>query len=440
MIDQVLPACPIPSFTPRRDAAADMWTGRRLRRLMLYAHDTYGLGHLRRNLAIASHLLRTTEQLQIVLVSGSPVAARFPLPRGLSLVRLPSVVKVAPEEYASRDGQVSFGIVSRARAAIIADIARRFQPDALLVDHAPQGMKGELLPTFEVLRRHVPETRIVLGLRDVLDDPTAVRETWAAQGVLDTLEDVYHRVLVYGSRDLLDVGAAYGIPARLRPRISYCGYVARDLEAHTPGVAGDGVSLPLRQYVLGTAGGGEDGVPVLRATLRAAAALGVESLLVTGPLMPARIREELAAEAATTGGAHVVEFVTDLQRVMAKAAAIVTMGGYNTLCEAVVTGVPTVVVPRTWPRREQAIRAALFADRGLVRVVDPGDDLAERLVIPLGAALKDDVRSVTRIDLDGVRRVRDALLDEVARPRADQTVGRDLPDAALNAPLQLVPA
>ena len=229
MIDQVLPACPIPSFTPHRDAAADIWTGRRLRRLMLYAHDTYGLGHLRRNLAIASHLLRTTEQLQIVLVSGSPVAARFPLPRGLSLVRLPSVVKVAPEEYASRDGQVSFGIVSRARAAIIADIARRFQPDALLVDHAPQGMKGELLPTFEVLRRHVPETRIVLGLRDVLDDPTAVRETWAAQGVLDTLEDVYHRVLVYGSRDLLDVGAAYGIPARLRPRISYCGYVARDL-------------------------------------------------------------------------------------------------------------------------------------------------------------------------------------------------------------------
>ena len=416
MIDPVLSARPAPSAVPHRFTTVDDWPDRRLRRIMLYAHDTYGLGHLRRNLAIAGHLLRTTDQLQIVLVSGSPVAARFPLPRGLSLVSLPPVVKVAPEEYASRDRQVSFGIVSRARAAIIADIARRFQPDALLVDHAPQGMKGELLPTFDVLRRHVPETRIVLGLRDVLDDPATVRATWSAQGVFDTLEDVYDRILVYGSRELLDVGVAYGIPARLRSRIDYCGYVAPGPEVHPPDEAGTEVSLPSGRYVLGTAGGGEDGVPVLRATLRAAAALGVECLLVTGPLMPASVREELAAEAATTGRARVVEFVADLQGVMQRAAAIVTMGGYNTLCEAVVTGVPTVVVPRTWPRQEQAIRASLFADRGLVRVVDPGNDLAERLLAPLGAALKDGTRSVTRIDLEGARRVRSALVDEVARP------------------------
>ncbi len=440
MIEAALPTCQMTSMGPRRDIPVDTSSGRRLRRLMLYAHDTYGLGHLRRNLAIATHLLRSTEQLQIVLVSGSPVAARFPLPRGLSLVSLPSVVKVAPEEYASRDGQVSFGVVSRARAAIIADIARRFQPDALLVDHAPQGMKGELLPTFDALRRHVPEARIVLGLRDVLDDPATVRRTWEAQGVLDTLEDVYHRILVYGSRDLLDVGAAYGIPTRLRSRISYCGYVARASEAFVPGVPGAGVDLPHGPYVLGTAGGGEDGVPVLRATLHAAAKLGVECLLVTGPLMNEDVRNELAAEAASTGRAHVVEFVTDMERVMARAAAIVTMGGYNTLCEAVVTGVPTVVVPRTWPRQEQAIRAALFADRGLVRVVDPGERLAERLAVSLGSAIADGVRRATPIDLDGARRVRDALLDEVARPRDAQAFAPDLRVAARPVTLQLVPA
>jgi len=440
MIDARLPARQMPSFGPRLDVPVSTWSGQRLRRLLLYAHDTYGLGHLRRNLAIATHLLRTTEQLQIVLVSGSPVAARFPIPPGLSLVSLPPVVKVAPEEYASRDGQVSFGIVSRARAAIIADVARRFQPDALLVDHAPQGMKGELLPTFDVLRRHVPETRIVLGLRDVLDDPATVRRTWAAQGVLDTLEEVYHRILVYGSRDLLDVGTAYGIPARLRSRISYCGYVARGAEALVPGVPGGGVDLPRGAYVLGTAGGGEDGVAVLRATLRAAAALDVECLLVTGPLMPEHIRSELAAEATSAGRSRVVEFVTDLERVMAQASAIVTMGGYNTLCEAVVTGVPTVVVPRTWPRQEQAIRAAMFADRGLVRVVDPGEGLEERLAISLGAAMRDGARSAMPIDLDGARRVRDALLDEVARPRDGHAVRHDLSAAAAHTQRQLVPA
>ncbi|MGI8563399.1 MAG: glycosyltransferase family protein [Candidatus Dormibacter sp.] len=390
--------------------------GGRLRRLLLYSHDTYGLGHLRRNLAIASEMLRTTKQLQVVLMSGSPVAPRFPMPRGLSLVSLPSVVKVAAEEYAAREGRVGFGIVSRARAAIMADVALRFQPDALLVDHAPQGMKGELLPTFELLRQCLPETRIVLGLRDVLDDPATVRCSWHAQGVLETLEQVYHRILVYGCQEILDVAAAYGIPARLRSRISYCGYVSRSSKPAEDRAVRDRGKLPEGPFVLGTAGGGEDGVAVLRATLRAAQALGAESLLVTGPLMHKEIRDELAAEAAASGRARVVEFVTDLQRVMACAAAIVTMGGYNTLCEAVASGVPTVVVPRTWPRREQAIRAGLFAERGLVRVVNPGDELAERLVLPLRAAMAQGGSRGTPIDLCGTQKVREALLDEVARP------------------------
>ncbi len=391
---------------------------RRLRRVMLYAHDTYGLGHLRRTLAIATHLLRTTEQLQIVLVSGSPVASRFSLPRGLSLVSLPPVVKVAPEQYASRDGRIGIGVLSRARAAIIADVARRFEPDVLLVDHAPQGMRGELLPTFEMLRERLPGTRIVLGLRDVLDEPQAVRETWAAQGVIDTLEQVYDRILVYGSRDVLDVGSAYGIPARLRSRITYCGYVARTPEPAAAGPATD-AELPRRPYILGTAGGGEDGMPVLHATLAAAGELALDALIVTGPLMSAAARDELAAAASAVRGARVVDFVPDLPAVMGRAAAMVTMGGYNTMCEAVGAGVPTVVVPRTWPRREQAIRAGLFADRGLVRVVDPGEDLDRRLADRLREALADPSRPRARIDLDGASRVRDALVEAVAEPRLD---------------------
>ena len=412
----------------------------RLRRLLLYSHDTYGLGHLRRNLAIATYLLRTTRQLQVVLVSGSPVAARFPMPRGLSLVSLPSVVKVAPEEYAARDRQISFGIVSRARAAIIADVARRFQPDAVLVDHAPQGMKGELLPMFDALRRHVPEARIVLGLRDILDEPASVRRTWEEQGVIDTLENVYHRVLVYGSRNILDVATAYGIPSRLHSRVSYCGYVSRHSDSLPHVIPAATADLPVGPYVLGTAGGGEDGIPVLQATLRAAATLGIQGLLVTGPLMRPGAREELAAEAATVDGVRVVEFVPDLERVMTGAAAIVTMGGYNTLCEAVASRVPTVVIPRTWPRREQAIRAGLFEERGLVRVVAPGDDLPQRLVVELRAALADGPRSVAGIDLDGARRVREALLDEVARPTPVSAVIHALPRLRPAEPPRLVPA
>ncbi len=384
-----------------------------LRRILLYSHDTYGLGHLRRNLAIAAHLLRTVDQLQIVLVSGSPVASRFNLPRGLQIVTLPPVVKVAPETYDARDRRIGFGVVSRARAAIIADVARRFRPDVLLVDHAPLGMKGELLPTFETLRRDVPGARIVLGLRDVLDDPAAVRRAWAAEGVLDKIEQVYDRILVYGSPEILDAASAYGITAPARERVSYCGYISRVDER--PLTFPRAVAPSGAKYILGTAGGGEDGFDALAATLHAASSLDVDALIVAGPLMQRENREQLVADAAKTGGrVKVVDFAPDMDAVMAGASAIVTMGGYNTLCEAVASGVPTVVIPRTWPRREQAIRARLFEERGLVRVVDPGDDLPGRLVHQLRAALEDRRRSTPGIDLHGARRVREALLEEAA--------------------------
>ncbi len=384
-----------------------------LRRILLYSHDTYGLGHLRRNLAIAGHLLRTIDQLQVVLVSGSPVASRFSLPRGLQIVSLPPVVKVAPEAYNARDNEIGFGVVSRARAAIIADVARRFRPDVLLVDHAPLGMKGELLPTFETLRRDVPGARIVLGLRDVLDDPDDVRRAWDAEGILARIEQVYDRILVYGSPDILDAASAYGIVGSARERVSYCGYISRVDErplAFPRPVAPSGA-----RYVLGTAGGGEDGFEALLATVQAATALDLDALIVAGPLMHREGRERLVADAAKAGGrVQVVDFVPDMDEAMAGASAIVTMGGYNTLCEAVASGVPTVVIPRTWPRREQAIRARLFEERGLVRVVEPGDDLAGRLAPRLREALGDRRRLVPGIDLHGARRVREALLGEAA--------------------------
>ncbi len=395
-----------------------------LHRLLLYSHDTYGLGHLRRNLAIANHLLATVPGLQVVLMSGSPTARRFPLPRGLTLVSLPPVVKVGPEEYRGRDPRVDFAVVRQARAAIIADVARRFCPDVFLVDHAPHGMKGELLPALEALRNHSPATRIVLGLRDVLDDPTVVRQLWREQGVLDTLERVYDRVVVYGSRDLLDVAAEYGFPPAVLDRTSYCGYICRPQAA--PSVAGPSSD---DRFVLGTAGGGGDGLDVLIATLRAAEALALPSLLITGPFMSNGDRCDLAAAVRASRAGRMEEFVAGLETLLPNAAAVVSMAGYNTLCEVIPSGVPAVVVPRVWPRREQAIRARLFADRGLVHVVEPGPDLDARLTPVLRTALSQGRRRPASFDGEGLARLRGLLLAETERSGRDEPtrVAAELP-------------
>jgi predicted glycosyltransferase len=378
----------------------------RVRKLLLYSHDTFGLGHIRRNLGIAEHVLERDPQAQIVLVSGSAVSDRFRLPRGADLVLLPPVVKVGPDAYRPRDPRLTLDGVRRMRTAIIARVIRRVRPNAMLVDHSPTGMDGELLDVFEMLRATKLRTRLVLGLRDVLDDADTVTRTWSRQGIYELLERVYDEIYVYGQRDVFDLESQYGINPRLARRLRYCGYLDK------PSAAPSELPRFRGPFLLATAGGGGDGAEVLSAALEAGDRLGLQTLVVTGPLMEARQRAALDARAASTQGARVMSFHPGLGSVMRAASAIVTMGGYNSMCEAVAAGTPTVVVPRTWPRREQAIRAELFADRGLVHVVSPGPELGHRLAPVIRALVHGAPRPSGRLDMRGLDRLADGLLHQ----------------------------
>jgi len=385
-----------------------------LSRVLLYSHDTYGLGHLRRNLVIAAELLRGPGAPQVVLASGSPVLGRVPRPAGLVCVQLPPVVKTGDDEYRAVDPALSLTLVRRARTAVLLDVVRRWTPDVFLVDHSPQGMKGELLPVFAELPQSSPRTRVVLGMRDILDEPARVRAAWLAGGVYGTLEDVYDRILVYGDRDVFDLADEYRIPAPTRQRLMYCGYVTGDRGQRTAPPPG----LPQgADYVLGTIGGGGDGCEVLVATARAAVRAGTAAVLCTGPLMSSADLERVRAATSGLPGVIVVDHLVEPAAVAAGASCVVTRGGYNSLCELVRSGVPTIVVPRAWPRREQVLRAAAFEARGLVRRVDESaPDLEGRL-----AAAVAELRAVgpsprAYLDLEGRRRVVSALLQVVGEP------------------------
>ncbi len=395
----------------------------RARRIMLYSHDTYGLGHLRRNLRIATHLLRSAPELQVVLVSGSPVAGYFPAPPGLSVVKLPSVRKVGADQYRPLNGRIDISLVRRARTAIMVDVVRRFRPDVLLVDHSPAGMNGELLDVFATVRDHSPATRVVLGLRDILDDPQTVVRTWTDQDVYRLLGEVYDHVVVYGSRDIFDVGHHYRLPARVANRLLYAGYIA-------PGAGPDrgdaGGSRPDGPYLLATAGGGGDGVAVLTAAMEAGATLGMATKVVTGPLIDDDAFASLQARAEQSSGVELVRFHPQMQPAMAAASAIITMGGYNSLCEAISAGVPTVVVPRSQPRLEQTIRAGLFSDRGLVSMVAAGPDLATRLArAVLAGASRPGAAS---LDFGGLDRLASFLLAGRSGQAAAARRGGDRPE------------
>ena len=159
-------------------------------RVLTYSHDGYGLGHLRRNLRLIAGLLSRRRNVCVLAVTGCKVAHEFDYPPGVDYLRLPAVTKLSDSRYVADGLAISSDHVVSLRSSIITAAADRFEPDVVLVDRHPLGLNGELADALRVIRARHPATRVVLGLRDVIDVPAAVRAEWSTKGHTATVGHV----------------------------------------------------------------------------------------------------------------------------------------------------------------------------------------------------------------------------------------------------------
>jgi predicted glycosyltransferase len=385
-------------------------------RFFLYSHDSYGLGHLRRSIAVARGLVAAHPRAQVLIATGSPKAGSFDLPPRTRCVRLPGVTKDAAGRYVPRDLPCSLQEVLDLRTGVIQRAVDGFAPDLILVDHTPTGLGGELLPVLRRSRWKTPDRAIVLGLRDITDDPARVRAAWRSLGIDASIEELYDRVLVYGQRSVSDPIAEYGLSSAVARKTTFTGYVdAR--EPANPGRVRRALRLsPAERLVLVTVGGGGDGADLVRAYMDGLAArggrTGWRSLVITGPLMNAADREAAQEAAAELPGVDVISFTPRLVDCVAAADAVVSMGGYNTTVETLARGKRMICVPRVFPRREQLVRARRLGGLGLLRWIHPRRLAPATLIETVGVALGDQAPRVAgRFDLGGVQGAARALTE-----------------------------
>jgi len=383
-------------------------------RTLLYCHDTYGLGHLRRTLSVATMLSASPLDGARLVVSGSPLGQRFPFPPGTDLVSLPAVVKVGAGRYEPRALPIGYPAIRAIRRELILAVARTFRPDLVLVDHAPGGLDGEILPALHDLRREAPGTRLVLGLRDVLDESSCVKAAWQRDGSHALLDELYDRVVVYGERDIYDVTKEYGFSNRAADKTRFVGYLGRSVSRLDREAVLARHGLDAQRLALVTMGGGGDGARLAQAVIGAIrtgrAPSDLAWLMVGGPLMPTGAWEGLVSAAAALPGVRLVRFLDDLPSHVRAADLVVSMGGYNTVCEILASGRPALIVPRTEPRQEQWIRAGLLEQRGLVRVLHPEGIGPQALLREIRALAETDPRPLPDRMLDGLPRLEAELV------------------------------
>jgi len=373
---------------------------------MAYCHDSVGIGHLRRTMSICERISGEYSDSSFLLATGTQYVPLFnQIPR-VDYVKLPALEKEESGCYGSKFLNISLARIIRCRESMLMRAAEHLDPNILLVDKAPLGVCRELVPTLRWLRRHRPDTRIVFGMRDIEDSPEATIRQWDKDGVLKVLDECFDEIWIYGMAEVFNPLVEYHIPPKIGRKVRFMGYVTRGNPAAGPPV----VPSPAQQSVLVTVGGGTDGEALLDAYLTEAAGTlsnrGIATTIVGGPDLPSQAASRLRRRAEQVAAVEWIDFEPCMRKRIAQADLIVSMGGYNTLCEIALQRKPVLVVPRIRPRLEQAIRAQRWSQLGGVFLLHPSDLTPTTLSRRVIGLLDGGPKAVPmRLDLHGLDRV-----------------------------------
>ncbi len=379
---------------------------RRHRRILIYSHDTFGLGNIRRMLAIAEHLAASDAAAHVLVLSGSPMLHSFRISSRIDFIKLPCLSRDTEGRYRPRSLPMSRDAVLAMRGRLIQSAAEHFQPDLILIDKKPLGVGGELDALFDNLRHLARRPAVALVLRDILDTPVVTQTIWRRHHYHDVIARHYDLVLVAGQPEIFDLAREYDFPEATRQKLRYCGYIYRHRLGYRPHRPAAGTA----RHLLVTVGGGGDGVRIIETLLLALAQrpserAPLQTRIITGPEMSASDREHLSQLATGQPDITLDDFSTDLEGEIARADLIISMGGYNTVCEVLGAGKRAIVVPRIRPVAEQFMRAQRLADRGLLRWIHPDALTPRALARAIDDALATSPPSTGALDLFGLDRI-----------------------------------
>ncbi|MEM7554724.1 MAG: glycosyltransferase [Cyanobacteria bacterium P01_A01_bin.84] len=382
-------------------------------RLMVYSHDTFGLGNIRRMLAICEHLLKEIPELSILLLSGSPMLQGFRLPKGLDYIKLPCLNRGETGEVAVKYLGMNIEDTIKLRSRIILSAAMNYQPDLFLVDKKAYGIKNELIATVRYLHKYLAKTKLILLFRDILDNPERTIYEWKKEGYYAAIEKYYESLLVVGTPDVLDFRQEYQLPQKLIEKVKFCGYLRRPSGNKSKANVRQELNLKYNEkLVLVTPGGGEDGYQLIDNYLkglqilvnRANLKYPIKSLIICGPEMPILQKQAIHQVAKLNPQVKIREFTDDLMSYLEASDAVVSMAGYNTICEILSAAKPAVIVPRVKPSQEQLMRSQRMQNKALFTTIHPESMTPNKLIEKLLYVLENPYGNHS-IDLDGLPRI-----------------------------------
>jgi UDP-N-acetylglucosamine--N-acetylmuramyl-(pentapeptide) pyrophosphoryl-undecaprenol N-acetylglucosamine transferase len=309
-------------------------------RIVSYAINGRGLGHLVRQLAILrwvrryGALLGINIECWVLTTSEADTLARR---EGIAAFKMPSKAMM-------RDASIDPTRWLAVGRQWVMNAVAGLSPDVLVVDTFPGGSFGELLPVLET----VP-TRVLVA--------RAVKDDIAADDGYRALLPLYQKIIVPDERG---VG-----PILLRER--------EELMSRDEARAALGITRDRAVYVTLGGGGDEAAARTLPVLAEKLVAHGWHVVVAAGPLYMGPERR----------GPHItwMDRYVPLELMLGVDAAV-SAGGYNSVTELMFAGVPTVFLPQPRIADDQDGRARAAAAAGAARLAMSLDEVPDLLEAP----------------------------------------------------------
>ncbi|ELS03718.1 putative glycosyl transferase [Xenococcus sp. PCC 7305] len=385
-------------------------------RLLVYSHDAFGLGNIRRMLSVCRHLLENIPEVSILVLSGSPAIQNFTIPVRLDYIKLPFLGRDRNGNLAAKYLTSDVAETVQLRSNLIKTAIINFKPDLILVDKKPYGLLGELKASLDLLKTHAPRTKLVLLLRDVLDSPQVTIKEWQKQRYYQAIQYYYDRVLVVGTAEVFNLVKEYQFPQIIKENTIFCGYLRKKIPKISVELIREKLNLKEQeQLIVVTPGGGEDGYSLIKNYLLAISNIrskfSCKTLIVFGSEMPSKERQELLQTIDEYSNIITLDFTEHLMNYLQSADLVVSMAGYNTITEILSLGKKAVVVPRCKPSQEQLIRALRMESLGLLSAIAPDNLTPENLGQAISQQLDNNHKVISNLNFDGLINVQREILN-----------------------------
>ncbi len=337
-------------------------------RILIYSHDTFGLGRLRQCVTVANSLVGQFKGISILIISGSQVPSGMGLRARVDFVKIPSIIKLYDGQYTSMSEHIDMRDTLAIRRTIVRNTAESFDPDVFIVDYEPFGLTTEIQETVEFLKSR--KCSLVFALPDIIDATAEQRAEWQRDKVLETIAELYDSIWVYGTKDVVEPFKELDPPEGFMNHVTYTGYLKRNIPRPS-GIAEHPFTNP---YILVTANDSDPGCALADWVLTAYehdATLPHPALLVLGPLTPTTDKKVIRGRAARFENVHIIEFDERIAGLMSGAVGVVAAPEYDTFCQVLSFDKRAIFVPQCAAGSTQRTRAERAADLNLASMLTP---------------------------------------------------------------------